>query len=686
MTPFRLFLGDDFQHILERQGLEVQPVGSVIVGRDGLRVAIDHDGLEPVLAQLQRGVHTAVIELDTLADAVRTTAQDHDLAAVGWIRLALLLIGGVEVSRRGREFGRAGVHALVDRHDTQLVPLRADRALRHVDELAQAAVREALALEQPQALGVECAKAFLADARLFLDQILHLREEPRIDVGQLVNALERPAGPEGIRDIQQSVRARCLQLVGHLVARFIRQRQRQLRRQAVEPGLQTAQGFLQRLLERTADRHHLTHRLHLCRQAIVGRRKLLEGEAWDLGHDVVDRRLERRRCRTAGDVVLQFIERVTHGELRRNFGDREARGFRGQRGGAGHARIHLDDEQTPILRTHGELHVGAARVHADLAQHRDGGVAHALILFVRECQGRRDRDGVASVHTHGIEVLDGADNDAVVLVVAHHFHLKLFPTDDRLLDQHLAGRRRFQPARHNRLELFAIIGNTAAGAAHGEGRPDDHRITVFRGNRMRFLDTARDLRFRTLQSDLAHGVAEQLPVLGHVDGGTGGRDELHPMLLEHAFAYQIERGIERCLTPHGRQQGVRLLLLDDPRDGLPVDRLDVDGIRHLRVRHDGRGIGVHQNDAVALLPERLTGLRTGVIELAGLPDNDGAGADDQDALDVSSFGHVRKVFATRAASQARRARSSSKEYAPVTCGRFPLPASVASAADATSGG
>ena len=111
------------------------------------------------------------------------------------------------------------------------------------------------------------------------------------------------------------------------------------------------------------------------------------------------------------------------------------------------------------------------------------------------------------------------------------------------------------------------------------------------------------------------------------------------MLLEHAFAHQVERGVECRLAAHGGQQRVGLFLLDDPRDGLPVDRLDVDGIGHLRVGHDRGGIGVHQDDAVALLAQRLARLGAGVIELAGLPDDDGAGADDQDALDVSSFGH-----------------------------------------------
>jgi hypothetical protein len=77
-----------------------------------------------------------------------------------------------------------------------------------------------------------------------------------------------------------------------------------------------------------------------------------------------------------------------------------------------------------------------------------------------------------------------------------------------------------------------------------------------------------------------------------------------------------------------------LLLGDDLLDHLPGDGLDVGRIGRFRVGHDGRRIAVDQDDAVALFAQRLAGLSAGVVELAGLPDDDGAGADDQDALQV----------------------------------------------------
>ena len=103
---------------------------------------------------------------------------------------------------------------------------------------------------------------------------------------------------------------------------------------------------------------------------LVGLREFLEGEARNLGDHIVDGRLERGRRRAAGDFVLQFVQRVAHGQLGRDFGDRETGGLGGQRRGARHARIHLDHHHASVGGIDGELHIGAAGIHADLAQHR----------------------------------------------------------------------------------------------------------------------------------------------------------------------------------------------------------------------------------------------------------------------------------------------------------------------------
>ena len=135
------------------------------------------------------------------------------------------------------------------------------------------------------------------------------------------------------------------------------------------------------------------------------------------------------RGRATGDVVLEFVERVADRQLGRDLGDRETGGLRGQRRGARHARVHLDDDHAAVGRIDRELHIGAAGLDADLAQHRDRGVRMIWYSLSVRVMRRGDGDGIAGVHAHRVDVLDRADDDAVVRLVAHDLHLELFPAE-----------------------------------------------------------------------------------------------------------------------------------------------------------------------------------------------------------------------------------------------------------------
>ncbi len=67
------------QHVLQRERLEEQLVARVVIGRNGFRIRVDHDGFETVLLERERGVDAAIIEFDALPDAVGTAAENHHL-------------------------------------------------------------------------------------------------------------------------------------------------------------------------------------------------------------------------------------------------------------------------------------------------------------------------------------------------------------------------------------------------------------------------------------------------------------------------------------------------------------------------------------------------------------------------------------------------------------------------------
>ena len=96
---------------------------------------------KPISLQRERRVHAAVVELDALADAVRAAAEDHDLLAIGRIRLALLFVGRVQIGRGARELGRAGVDPLIDRSHVLFVTRCSDDLFFDADQVGDAADR-----------------------------------------------------------------------------------------------------------------------------------------------------------------------------------------------------------------------------------------------------------------------------------------------------------------------------------------------------------------------------------------------------------------------------------------------------------------------------------------------------------------------------------------------------------------
>ena len=666
---------DNVHDVLVGERLKVQAVGRVVVGRNGLGIAVDHDGLKAAGGQRIARMHAAVVELNTLADTVGTGTQNHRLGLAcrrGLVggnallgdraRAVDVLIGLVVVFRGTRELGGAGVDCLHAGDHAQTLTVSANKALVRAGQRGNLGIARAILLEQAHRVGVNVFHAQAADALLDLHHIADAIEVPRIDTADGVDARNIPATAQGLDHKEDAVLSRgahslgeflVAQLIGALLATGAN---------ALVPVFQRAHGLAKGLLKGATDRHDLAHGLHARGERGVGALELLEGKARHLDNAVVNRGLKAgRRC--LGNVVDDLVERVAHSQARGGLSDGETRGLGGQRGRTAHARVHLDDDQATGLGVHGKLHVGAAGLDADLLQDGERGDTHALILKVGEGLRRRHGDGVAGMHAHGVEVLDGAHDDAVAGVVTHDLHLVLFPTLDGLLDQHLVGRREFKALAHDGDELLVGVRDAAAGATEGKARTQHAGIAHALGDGLGVGHAVGIARARDLQANLGHGLVKELAVLAALDGGQVAADHLDAVLVERTVFRQLDGGVQTGLAAQRGQQRVRVLFLDYALDKLGGDGLDIGAVGQARVGHDGRRVGVDQDDLKAILLEHLAGLGAGVVELAGLADDDGARTNDEDTLDVSTFRHVSSPRSQRSRTQ----QSSSRQGGPSRC-------------------
>ncbi len=102
---------------------------------------------------------------------------------------------------------------------------------------------------------------------------------------------------------------------------------------------------------------------------------------------------------------------------------------------------------------------------------------------------------------------------------------------------------------------------------------------------------------------------------------------------------QIQRAVQRRLSAHGGQYGIRPLFFDDVFQHAPGNRLDVGHISHTGVSHDRGRIGIHQDDTIALFTQCLARLRSGIVELASLTNDDRTRANDENAFNVGALRH-----------------------------------------------
>src|SRR5919107_4753789 len=328
------------QNMLRGQRLEVKARGGVVVGRDGLRVGVDHDRVVAALHECVTGVDAGVVELDALADAVGAAAEDDDGGVLLAPDLVLLFVGGVVVGRARRELTGAGIDGLVGRRDSESPSDAPNNLHRRPRSSCDGLVGEAEPLELAQLLHAERH----GDGALRSHDPGYGSDKERVYGGAFVDVGYVHPGAQGIEDGEDAVRARLVEAAMNILGFH----------------LQRSHGFHQALRKRPTYRHDLANRVHPGSEPGQSSRELLEREAGYLGHHVVKRRLERGRRRTR-NVVRNLIEGIPYRKLGRYLRYRKPRSLASQRARAAHLWVHLDHIVPVTLGVDRKLDVGSPR-------------------------------------------------------------------------------------------------------------------------------------------------------------------------------------------------------------------------------------------------------------------------------------------------------------------------------------
>ena len=281
----------------------------------------------------------------------------------------------------------------------------------------------------------------------------------------------------------------------------------------------------------------------------------------------------------------------------------------------------------------------AAALDLQRPEDAQGAVPQHVVFLVGQGLGGADYNGVAGVDAHRVDVLHVADGDGGVVCVPHHLVFDLLVALDALFNQHLMDGGQGQGVFHQLLKLLLVVGEAAAGAAQGEGGAQHHRVADMLRRQQALFHALGDLGGEHRLAQALAQLLELLPVLCLLDALAAGTQQLHLTFLQNALLLQLYSQIQPSLPADAGDDGVGPLIAQNLRDVFKGQGLHIHLVGNGGVGHNGGGVGVAEHHLVALFFQGQAGLGPCVVKFRGLADDDGAGADHKDLVDIRSLRH-----------------------------------------------
>ena len=399
----------------------------------------------------------AVVEFDALTDTDRAGAEDDDRALALRLHFVFCAVGGVVVRGVRFKFCRTGIDHLEVRMEIQFLLEVFDVFRGDFSEVCNGFIRHLDTFRRFQGLFGE---AFLHEAAFHLDDVLDLVDKEEVDLGDAVDLFRFDAAAKGFGKDEDpfviDAGEQAADIIEGLSVEF-------LQVQVAFPDFQRAEGFQERPFERAVECHDFAGRFHLGADGTICEGEFFEWPAREFAYDIVDGWFEAG-FRIAGDGIGDLIEMQAKGDLRCDFRDRVAGGFRCERGGTADTRIDFDDVVLVRLGVKTVLDIAAA-FDLEVADDVEGCGTEHLILSIGQRLCRSDDDGVTGMNTDRIDIFHGTDDDAVIRTVSHDFEFDFFPAGNAAFYEDLIDRGELDAAVCDFFHFVAIMCDAAAGAA-----------------------------------------------------------------------------------------------------------------------------------------------------------------------------------------------------------------------------
>ena len=123
-----------------------------------------------------------------------------------------------------------------------------------------------------------------------------------------------------------------------------------------------------------------------------------------------------------------------------------------------------------------------------------------------------------------------------------------------------------------------------------------------------------------LQTDLVEFLHKTVAVFSIHDSLNAGTQHLNTILLERTVQIEFCTTVQGCLSAKSQEDAIRTFLLDDFRDEMRINRLEIHLVGNTFRGLDGGNVWVDQHALDALFAQGFQCLRARVVELTSLTD------------------------------------------------------------------
>src|SRR3989344_603849 len=247
-----------------------------------------------------------------------------------------------------------------------------------------------------------------------------------------------------------------------------------------------------------------------------------------------------------------------------------------------------------------------------------------VVLGIGKCLRRGDYDALARVNTHRVEIFHVAHGDAIVGTVAHDLVLDFFPSAEVFFDEYL---------RHIAKDICKFCGkfffipyDSRPLTAEREPCAHHDRISDFFCGCYGFLGIRGCAAPRGLHINSLEPFYKKVPVFGVAYRRNGSAEDAHSVFFENSGLFEREPKVQCSLSAEGKGYRVWALFAYDLRREFLREREEVHRVGALLVGLHRGDVGIHQDDAHAVLFEGLDRLRTRIVEFSRLTDAEASGA------------------------------------------------------------